>query len=166
MKIDRHTKTKDILPLLTKERIDELMPKVAAIPVKPTLWEMTIEEFSDVVDGTWFDRIFAKEKRFLTAMGKYKTMYMALDSFSKYVESFKIKKTAEEKAASEGIDFPDLPTRMCIDMVKFFHLHSFAEAEKKSVTDWIVYFQDEASSAIFQRRHSDIMAAKRNTKRR
>lgn len=165
MKIDRHTKTKDILPLLTKERIEDLLGKVSPVPVKRTLWEMTIEEFSEVVDGTWFEKIFVKEKRFLNAMGMYKTMYTDLENFGKYVESFKVKKTAEEKAAAEGIDFPDLPTRMCIDIVRFFSLHSFEEAEKHSVTDWLVIYQDEASSAIFQRRHSDIMAAKRKVKK-
>ena len=163
MKITKRTRTKAVLSNLDEKRLEELC-KVVERDKDTSLYAMSVAEFAEVADGTFFENLFRKEKRLVKAIAKYKAVKEDMEQFGEYLSSLQPPKTKEEKVASEGIDFPSLPERMCIDLVKFFSLHSFDEAEKHTIAEWLVIHKDEATSALYQRRHSEIVANERSGK--
>ena len=60
----------------------------------------------------------------------------------------------------QGVDFPNAVERMLLDCVKFFHLHSFDEAERLKVAEWLLVAKEEASAANYERNRAAIASKK------
>ena len=165
MQITNKTLTRDILPLLTKELLDELLEKVPAIPLKKPLLSMTVGEFGVLVeDEETFVVGLLEHRKALKAFGLLKQYRQEIESVAKFFKLYECRKTQEETAAAKGITFPNLGQRMLIDCVKWFHLNSMEEAEKVKVSDWLTFWMDEASSALYQRNYSRILEQKHKVK--
>lgn len=165
MRITKHTKTKEVLPLLNAENIDKLLEGVPAIPFtdKP-ITSFTIAEFSEMLEDRYYVR-FLKERKALVAFGKIKDFKEKTNNLSKYLKRFDIKQSQEEKAAAIGIEFPTMIERMLIEVTQFFHLSSFEEAEKHTVADYIMILKDKVSDVKYQKNYNRIVAEKSKLKR-
>ena len=167
MKIDQHTKTKDILPLLTKELLEELLEKVPAIPLKKPLLAMTVGEFGEIVeDEDAFVVKLLKHRKALKSFGRLKQYKQEMEALAGFLKRFNTKRTQEEEAAAKGVLFPNMAQRMLIDVVKWFHLNDTKAAEKIKVSEWLTLWQDEAANMLYQRQYMNIMDAKSKAKRK
>lgn len=166
MRITRRTKTRDILPLLTKERLEEVLEQVPEVPLRKPLLSMTVGEFGEIVSDEegWLLELVKENRRALVFLGKVKTFRKEMEGISKFLKMFDYKQSQEESAAARGVMFPTLPQKMLLKCAEFFHLTSFEAAEKCKVSDWLLIFQDEASSALYQRNYSKIIEGKQKAK--
>ena len=166
MKITRRTKTRDILPLLTKERLDDLLQQVDEVPLRKPLLSMTIGEFGDIVEDEegFLLSLVKRNRRALRFLGRLKSYRSEMDGLNKFIKRFDIEQSKEEKAAAKGVLFPNMSQRMLLTCCKFFGLGSFRKAEKCKVSEYLTIFQDEASSVVFQRKYNKIIEAKYKAK--
>lgn len=162
MRITKWTKTRDILPILPdKEAWEKVLEAVPPMPLRRPLLSMTVGEVAEIFDDPdTYMALILSERRALKAFGRLKQFNSEVDGISKFIKMYDFKKTQEEEQAARGIVFPTMSQRMLLDCVKFFHLHSMKEAEKVPFADWLTVFQDEASSAKFQRNYSKIIEQK------
>lgn len=162
MRITKWTKTRDLLALLPdKEAWEKVLEAVPPMSLRRPLLSMTVGEVAEIFDDT--DTYMAEllsEKRALKAFGRLKQFNTEMDGISKFIKMYDTKKSQEEEQAARGIVFPNMSQRMLLDCVKFFRLHSMKEAEKVPFADWLTVFQDEASSAKYQRAYSKIIEQK------
>ena len=89
-----------------------------------------------------------------------------MEQLNKFIGRFERKSTAEENQAKRGVLFPSLVQRMLIDVTKFFGLKSFDEAEKVKVADWLLVFQNEAATNLFNYNLQKIFEQKAKLKQR
>lgn len=165
MKISRHTRTKNILPLLDEERLKTLLDAIPAYPLKKSVMSMTIREFSEILaDEETFMKKILSHRKALIAFGRLKSYREQITGVSKFLQMYNYKKSQDEEQAARNIVFPDFSIRMMADCVRFFHLKSFDEAEKCKVSDWLTIFQIEGSQNLFQRRFNDIINEKQKRK--
>lgn len=168
MRITKWTKTRDVLPLLTEKNIKSLVDAVPAYPYKSVL-TMRISEFGELVEDEASyitEHIFSKQRRFLKAFGMMKDLKNQMENLGKFLEKFSKKQTPEEKQAARGIMFPTFIQRMLLDLVKFFHLNSFEEAEKMKVCDWLLVFQAESSNNLYQYNYQKLLEQKADLKKK
>lgn len=166
MRITKWTKTKDVLPLINEKNMKELLERVPAYPFKSVL-SMSIKEFAEIADDEYsfiVRKIFAKQRRFLKAFGQLKDFKEQMEQLGKFIGKFSKNQTPEEKQAARGIIFPSFIQRMLIDVVKFFNLKSFEEAEKVKVCDWLLVFQNESSNNLYQMNYQKILEQKQKLK--
>ena len=168
MKITRKTRTKDILPLLTKERLDEVLAQVPEVPLGKPLLSMSIREFGEIVSDEegFLLSLVKRNRRALRFLGRLKAYRREMDALNKFIKRFDVEQSTEEKAAGKGVLFPNFPQRMLLTCCKFFGLKSFKEAGKCSVGEYLTIFQDEASSIVYQRKYNKIIEAKYKAKNR
>ena len=167
MKITRKTLTRDILPLLTQETLKELLEKVPAVPLKKPVLSMTIGEFSEIVeDEEQYIANILKTRKALKAFGLLKQYKQEMEALAKFFKMYEIKRSPEEEAAAKGVLFPSFIQRILIDCVNWFHLRSTEEAEKVKLSEWLTFWMDEASSALYQRNFQKLLEQKHNTKRK
>lgn len=168
MRITKWTKTKDVLPLLNETNMQQLIDRIPPYPYKSVL-TMQISEFGELIEDEMSyitKNIFLKHRRFLKAFGMMKDLKSQMDSLGKFIEKFNKKQTPEEKQAARGILFPSFVQRMLLDVVKFFHLNSFEEAEKMKVCDWLLVFQAESSNNLYQFNYQKILEQKADLKKK
>lgn len=165
MIITKRTKTKKVLPFLTKDVLEKLLESVPEVPLETSISDMTIEQFEDIVnDEDKLINSFLKEKLLFDAIGKLKTYRREINEFKEFLKINEIKQSPEEKQAAIGINFPDFVTRMLLTVTKYYNLHSINEAKKMLMSDYFVVLWDEASSLKYQRAYSEIMAKKAELK--
>ena len=166
MRITKKTRTKDILPLLTKEKLDELLEKVEPVQLEKTLMGMSIAEFNDVIndeDGYLLNLINSNPEA-LVFLGKLKSFRTQIDGLNNFFKRLEVKMSPEETAATKGVMFPDIIQKMLLTCCSFFHLKSFEEAESCKVSDYMLIYQNEAASAQYQRNYQKIMEQKQKNK--
>lgn len=167
MKITRKTLTKDILPLLTQATLKELLEKVPAVPLKKPVLAMSIGEFGEIVeDEDAFVAKLLKHRKALKAFGLLKQYKEEMEALAKFFKLYDTKKSQEETSAALNIKFPSFSQRILIDCVKWFHLKSMEEAEKVKLSDWLTFWMDEASSALYQHNYSKLLEQKNKAKRK
>ena len=169
MKITYKTKTKDVLPLLmfNPEKMEWLIEQVPEVDYK-SVTSMTVAEFADLTEdeAAYIEKHILSEKRALNAFGKLKSLKRQMDELSKYLKLLSVEQTPDEKAAQRGVKSPTFIQNMMIDLVEFFGLSSFDEAEKRTVAEWIMIFQQKAAEAKVQRNLSKIWEQKNKAKRK
>lgn len=166
MKITRRTLTKDILPLLTEERLEEVLEQVQEVPLRKPLLSMSIREFGEIVsdEETFLLSLVKQNRRALRFLGRLKSYRKAMDSLNRFIKTFDVEQTAEEKAAAKGVLFPNFQQRMLLTCAKFFGYKSLEEAGGCRLADYLTIFQDEASAMLFQRRHAKLLEQKYKSK--
>lgn len=167
MKITWRTKTKDILPLLTKERLDELFEKIPEVEYKSII-AMTISEFGELImdeEQYVYENIIKKNKRFLAAFGKIKHLKGQLDGLNNFIGKYNNRQLSqEEKAAQKGILYPSFIQRVLLDLVEFFSLKSFDDAEKMKLSDWLLVYQNKAAESLYNYNYQRILEQKSKMK--
>lgn len=159
MLINKKTKTKDILPIITLVQLDELIDQVEECPLDKSILEMSLAEFQAVIeDEEKFILSLLSEKYLFKALGKLKSYKRQMKEITNFLKMYDSKQTKEEKQAAIGIVFPDLVSKMLLTVTKFFHLKSFEEAEKVPVSSYLLIFQDEASSMLYQKAYNNIIS--------
>ena len=165
MRVDKRTKTKKILPFLTDELVNELLEKLPEVDLDKSIMNMTIEEFSTIIEdeNAFIDKLI-KEKYLFTAFGKLKSFKRQMKEITNFIKMYEIKQSQDEKQAAIGIIFPDLVSRMLLTVTKYLSLHSLEEAKHIKVSEYLIIMQDEASSLMYQRNYSDILSKKADLK--
>ena len=160
--IDKRTRTRQILPLLTISNIGEVIKSVPAVPMEKPLTEWTIEEFDEALTSpeTILMKMALKNRKALVFLGRVRDFYDSLEGFKQFTQKFEIKQSAEEKQAANGVPFPSFGNSMLTTVIEFYHLHSVEEASKMQVREWMLAFQHNASTAMFNKRYSDITTKK------
>lgn len=167
MRITRKTLTRAILPLLTNETLKELLEKVPAVPLKKPILSMSIGEFGEIVeDEEQYIANILKHRKALKAFGRLKQYKQEMEALGKFFKMYEIKRTPEEEAAGRGVMFPSFIQRVLIDCIKWFHLTSMKEAEKVKLSEWLTFWQDEASAALYQRNFQKLLEQKHTTQRK
>ena len=87
MILNDHTKTRDVLPLLTEERLTDVLDKVKAVRLKTPVTSMTIAEFAAVTDGELPSEIL-RERRALRCLGKIRQLRDELKAIGDYIVDF------------------------------------------------------------------------------
>ncbi len=167
MKLTNKTLTKDVLPLLTKELLEEILDKVPAVPLDKPLLSLTVGEFGEIIEDeeTYIVKLL-KHRKALKAFGLLKQYRQEIEAISKFFKLYDVRKTADESNAAKGVVFPNLAQRMLIDCVRWFHLNNTEAAEKIKVSEWLTMWQDEAANMLYQRQYMNIMDAKNKAKRK
>jgi hypothetical protein len=167
MKLTNKTLTKDVLPLLTKELLEEILDKVPAVPLDKPLLSLTVGEFGEIIEDeeTYIVKLL-KHRKALKAFGLLKQYRQEIEAISKFFKLYETKKTQEETNAALNIKFPSFSQRILIDCVKWFHLKSMEEAEKIKISEWLTMWQDEASAALYQHNYSKLLEQKNKAKRK
>lgn len=168
MKITSHTRTNQILPLLNEDNIKDVLGQVEAFQLETPILGLTVGEFGELImdDTAYLEKLVKNNPKALMFLGRLKQFRKEMDNLLAFLKKFDIPQSQEEKAASNGILFPNLPQRMLLDCASFFHLHSFEEAEKCKVSEWVLIFQNDASMAQYQRNFQKLMEQKYRTKKK
>ncbi len=159
MKVTRHTRMRNLLPLLNEERVKQLLAAIPAKPLDKPLMRMTCGEFIGALDEDYAMHFF-KERRAFDAFGKYRQFLDEMEGITAYLKRYEVETNADEKAAARGVDFPTMQERILLDCVRAYSLHSTAEAEALPVADWLIVVKNEGSAALYQRRLNKINEAK------
>lgn len=155
MKITKRTRMRDIAPLLTDERTQELARSCPAVPLRKPLLQMSVGEFVMALEEG-FALSLLTERRALVAFGRFRSYLEELELITRYIKSYEVKPTADERKASEGVRFPSLGERILLDCVRVYGLHSTEEAERMPISDWLLVVKNEGSAAQYQRRMDEI----------
>ena len=167
IQITHKTKTKDILPLLNAENIERLLDAVPPFPLETSIFSMEIKRFADILeDEQSFIESLLSEHKALKAFGRLKQYRSEINGFTSFLKQYDFKETSEEQQAKRGIQFPDMAMRMLTDVTRFFGLKSFDDAERMKVSDWLAVFQNDAASALYQRKLNDIYKRKSDVKKK
>lgn len=167
MRVTKWTRTKTVLPYLTKENFDLLLEKVPEHKLKKDIISMRIKEFAEIImDEDSHIEKYLKSFFAFTAFGKLKTYRRQMKEIMDFIKRYEIKQTQEEKMAAIGIEFPDVVSRMLITVTKFFGLKSFDEAMKVPLSSYLMILQEESSSIRYQRAYSDIIRRETNKPKR
>lgn len=166
MKITKKTKTSEILPLLTKEKLDSLLEQVEPVPLEKTLMSMTISDFDGVIndEDNFLMNLINDNPEALVFLGKLKSFRTQIDGLNSFFKRLEVKMSPEETAAAKGVMFPDIIQKMLLTCCQFFYLKSFEEAESCKVSDYMLIYQNEAASAQYQRNYQKIMEQKQKNK--
>lgn len=170
MKITNKTKVKEILPLLSykEDRILRMVEQVPEYPVyrrklfhKKELFSilsMTVGEFIEFSKNhdKFILKLLRPNKKAYIALGQIKYVINQLKKVEKLFKNFEIKQSKLEVEAAKGINFPNTEVRMLLTLVQFFHLNSFADAEKLPVSAYFTIIWDQYSSALYQRNYQRI----------
>ena len=158
MKINKHTLTKRVLPLLNEERLGQILEGVPARPLKKSLFVMSVGEFIEATDEAFVVGLLAKRRAF-EAFGMLKTYRDEQKKIADYLKRYETKPSSDEESASAGIEFPTMQENMLMECVEFYHLRSTAEAERLPLSDYLLMKKYKGASALFQRRHQDIITS-------
>lgn len=177
MRIDKHTKVKDILPLLTMrmDRLDGILSLVpeCKIYVRKHFWrkkqpysifDITIGELNALMmdPEKVFMKLLKPRRSALIAFGQVKYLKNQLKRFENFMEQISLPQSDEEKRAAYGINFPNTIGRLLLTAVQFFHLHSMDQAEKVKLGDIMLVLFDQTSSVKYQRSFNKIQEEKMN----
>lgn len=165
MYITKKTRTREIIHFIDESNIEEIISKIPPYPLKKSVMELTIDEFNTVSSEDYIKQIL-KEKYAYKALGKLRTLREQMKLVEKLSSINTIEQSAEEKQAANGIQFVSGIERMLIDVTEFFHLHSFAEAEKRTVGEWIVINMHKTSQAKYERNYNKMQEAKQKQRKK
>lgn len=159
LKLNNKSKTRKVLPLLSKENIDTIMEQIPEVELNKNVFDMTIGEFISIMNNelSYIEDILIHEKYLFTALGKLKMYKRQMNELGNFFKMYEMKQSKEEKQAAVGVVFPDFDDKMLLSVTKFFNLHSFEEAKKVKLGDYLVIFQDESANALYQRNYNNII---------
>lgn len=161
MKITRTTKTKSILPLLNPERVEYIVQNIPPYPLDRQVLNMSLGEFLEVCQPEYMERLLAEPLAY-KAFGRVAQLRKELQQVQNFLKKFDMPMSADEKAASSGIEWVDASVRMCIDAIKWGIVNPTAgedmleAAERVKLTTWLAAMQDNACKAMFERNMAKI----------
>lgn len=167
MKITKRTRVSDIVPLLTEKRVSQIIEKIDEYPLEKNITDMTIGEFGEIIlnEEEYIANMFKPRERAYIVFGRLKNFRRQLKEVMEFIQRFQIKQNADEKAAAVNINFPDMLSNILITTTQFFNLHSFDEAEKIKLCDYLLILQYKATDIQYQRAYSKIMEQKSKQKK-
>ena len=145
MNITRHTTTDEVLNVLTSEQVEQVIAKIPAYPLKVPFYAMTIGDYLKcTMDGQYLWTLVADKMAYKT-FGRLRQFRSDCENLAKYLKRYEVEQTEDERRAAFGVPFPSSTERLLTTCVKYYHLHSTAEAEKLPLSDYIVAYKDQMS---------------------
>ena len=161
MKITKKTLTKAVLPLLTPERVEYIVQNIPTYPLEKQVLNMTVGEFLECCQPEYTERLLAEPLAY-KAFGRVAQLRKELAQVQAFIKKFDIPMSADEKAASAGIEWVDASVRMCLDAIRWGIVNPsegeemLEAAERVKLTTWLATMQDNACKAQFERNMAKI----------
>lgn len=169
IELTKWTKTKDVIPLLDVDTINGFLEKLPEVQLKKPILDFTLKEFGELLeDEEAYIRKLFNTRRLFTALGRLKSYRRQMKEINAFLKLYEMPQTKEERAAAQGIIFPDMVTKMVLSVIKFFGYKSIWRAERVKLRTYLMIFQEEASGMMYQRKYNDIINAqiKANSKKK
>lgn len=145
----------DVLPFVVS---NELVEK--AVEMVVPFWELEIGQLFKFAESDFSD-IVPDDCEMSVAQ------YIWLQEFPKWLKSFvdicnklTIQQTAEQKQASASCIATDWQESMLLFARAYFGLHSFAEAERVKVSEYLMAKKDDYNTKVFERNLTNIQRQK------
>ena len=131
----------------------------AAVELYGDPWQLTIGEFVAVSQN---DLSRLGDLTRPTVLQKYwiEAFHAFAEELTKALDALKMPQDAQEMAAAECMRKVSMAEGMLVFARSYFGLHSFAEAEKVTMLDYVIAKRDKYNSAIYQRRLAELRAKK------
>ena len=167
MELTTRTRVRDLIPLISKDRMEEFINSFPPYPLPKQLLSMNVGEFSNIVldEESYIGTIAKPSERAYIAFGRLHQYGIEMKALADYLKTLQIKLSPDEKAASIGVDMPSFVERMLLDTVQFFHLNSMEQAEKIPLADYLVVLKDQVASAKYARNLNKIIEQRSKAKR-
>lgn len=121
MRIDKNTKTEEILPLLNYERVEQILKEVPAHPLKKKVIAMTVGEYVQALEPS-FAMQFLKKKRAFKAFGMLKEYRKEMEEIGHLFEINSVQPTPEDRAALRGVVLPSVSEGLLLEAFEGFRL--------------------------------------------
>lgn len=121
MRIDRHTRTRDLLPLLNEQRLKEILEQVPPVPLKKSILSMTVGEYIEATDKAWPLKFFRKRRAF-SAFGMLRQYRKEMEDVAKFFEMNAVPPTPEDRAAMNGVNMPTPIEGLLLEAFEGFRL--------------------------------------------
>lgn len=168
LKIDEHTTFARIAPFVDVVENDrKLLDAAWEYLFGCGFWEMTIDDFCDMAEGKCEKfKVLAFEQGELTAFG-----YVVIRDFKAQAEQLIAignRLTIRGEGGADATDTEKLTLfeAMAFFVREFFGLHSFAEAARVSVGDWLLAKKHDYCKRMAEKRAADAMKKRLKTKTR
>lgn len=175
MRIDRRTKTADVLPLLNEERLNYILSCVPPVPLKKAVLEMTVGEYVEALEPGWSLGLL-KTRRAITAFGRLKQFRREMEGIAKFFERYTVPADPKDKAAMAGIQFPTPQESILLEAFEMFHCTSLDRAgivakwfgvrgaADVPLAEFLLAYKRKAASAQLEAARSRQMRAEMKTK--
>lgn len=161
MTITRETKTRYLLNILNGEQVRYVLDNIPPQPLEVPLLAMTVNDWlAMTTNAEAAVAKFTAEPLAYLAFGRLRQWRLENEKLQRYLKRYELQQTAEEQQASVGVPFPTPTERVITTLVKYYRLHSTAEAGRLTVADYITAYKDLMSEAIYQRKLTNIQAKK------
>ena len=161
MIITRKTTTREVLNVLNGDQITQLIEALQPYPLEVPLLMMSVGDYLRITGGGEDAMAgLLSEPLAYKAFGRIKQLRKEVEQLTKYLQRYEVVQEPEEVQAQQGVPFPTPAERVLTTCVKYYHLHSTAEAERLPLSDYVMAFKDMASDAIYQRKLAKIQARK------
>lgn len=165
MIINKRTKTKDVLPFLTKERLEQLINDVPEVPLKKPILSMTCGEFIECLDDDYVLG-FLKQKRALKAFGMVKSFRRQMEEINKYLQANKVSESAEMKQASINVQFPTFGQSILMTVTEYLRLNRIEDAADVPLSEFLMIQRKQSAENKFSVNHSKILEQRNKQKQK
>lgn len=165
MIITKRTKTKDVLPFLTKERLELLINDVPEVPLKKPILSLTCGEFIQCLDDDYVLG-FLQQKRALKAFGMVKSFRRQMEEINKYLQANKVSESAEMKQASINVQFPTIGQSILMTVTEYLHLDRIEKAADVPLSEFLMIQRKQSAENKFSVNHSKILEQKNKQKQK
>lgn len=165
MIIDKRTKTADILPFLTKERLEQLVDEVPEMPLNKPILSMTCGEFIECLDDDYVLG-FLKQRKALKAIGMVKSYKRQMDEINKYIQANRVKETPEMKQAGVNVQFPTFGQSILMTVTEYLHLDRIEKAADVPLSEYLMIQRKQSAENKFSVNHSKILEQKNKQKQK
>lgn len=166
MQVTKKTRTREVLPLLNSKRMEEILKKVPAIPLKKHVVDFTVGEFIQAMTTEWVVKQVKRRRKALDALGWLRSFRKEMAQIQKFIEKCQPPQDEDAKAAAVGVNFPTPQERMLLDCVKAFGLKRMDGkflrygATDVPLAEYLILVKDQAASAKYQYNLNKIQSKK------
>lgn len=165
MIITKRTKTKDVLPFLTKERLELLINDVPEVPLKKPILSLTCGEFIECLDDDYVLG-FLKQKRALKAFGMVKSFKKQMSDIERYLKANHVKESPEMVQAGATCVFPTFGQSILMTVCEYLHLDRIEKAADVPLSEFLMIQRKQSAENKFSINHSKILEQKNKQKQK
>ena len=147
MRIDKRTRTKDILPLVAdKELMEAVLDTVPEWPLEKPLLSMTCGEFIEAANPE-YALAFMRERKALKALGMVKSYKNQMNAITKVLKKNSIKETEEMKRAKIGVVFPTFAEDILMTVTEYLGLDRIEKAADVPFSEFLMIHRRKSSES-------------------
>lgn len=121
MRLSSRTKTRDLIPLLTPERLEFLLGAVPAVPLPKPVIAFTVGEYVEALSPDYWQKAM-RPRRALKALGRLKQLRKEMQEVADFIEAHTLPMEPRDRAAMAGVDFPTAQESLLLEAREAFGL--------------------------------------------